>query len=212
MLCGRRSTTGYRPLRGPPEGCSGRLAARRRPAAIAHRIHPVHPLAQKRGAPAHGLPPCSALQRLRRCCGLAALCLASITSNAQAAPTALAQLTGETGQAALAEQVLAAVNQYRAQQALVAWLPDDALAAIAREHSRLMAQRTELGHDGFDGRFQQARSKLCVETLAAGFSDAVALVRAWRLSPTHHANLLEPRARRAGVAAVDGYVTLLACD
>ncbi len=92
------------------------------------------------------------------------------------------------------------------------WRPDNALAAIARDHSRLMAQRARLGHDGFDGRFRQTRSTLCVETLAAGFSDAAALVGAWHQSSTHHANLLEPRARRAGVASVDGYVTLLACD
>lgn len=129
-----------------------------------------------------------------------------------ATPAAAAAPSRDAGQAALAEQVLAAVNQTRAQQALAAWRPDDALAAIASDHSHLMAQRTQLGHDGFEGRFRQVRSKLCVETLAAGFSDAEALVGAWRQSPTHLANLLEPRARRAGVASVDGYVTLLACD
>ena len=78
-----------------------------------------------------------------------------------------------------------------------------------RSHSCLMAQPTRLGHDGFEGRFQQAGSKPCRETLVAGFRDAAALVGAWRQSPTHHANLLEPRARQAGV---DGYVTLPACD
>jgi uncharacterized protein YkwD len=108
--------------------------------------------------------------------------------------------------------VLIAVNQYRAQQGLAAWRPDEALAATALDHSRLMAQRTRLGHDGFDSRLRQARSRLCVETLAAGYSDAAAILDAWRLSPAHHAQLLEPRARRAGVASVDGYVTLLACD
>ncbi len=140
------------------------------------------------------------------------MCLATL---AAAAPGALAAPTGDTGDIGdrlFAGQVLAAVNQYRAQQALAAWPSDAALAAIALDHSHLMAGRARLGHDGFDGRFQQARSRRCVETLAAGFNDAAALVGAWRQSPSHHDKLLEPQARRAGVASVDGYVTLLACD
>ena len=137
------------------------------------------------------------------------MCLASTVA---AAPGAPAAPNGDTGEAAFAGQVLAAVNQYRTQQALAAWPPDEALATIALDHSRLMARRTRLGHDGFDRRFQQARSRQCVETLAAGFRDAEALVAAWRQSPSHHDKLLEPQARRAGVASVAGYVTLLACD
>ncbi len=50
-----------------------------------------------------------------------------------------------------------------------------------------------------------------METLAAGFSDAQALVAAWRPSPSHHDKPLEPLARRADVASLAGYVTLLAC-
>jgi hypothetical protein len=38
------------------------------------------------------------------------------------------------------------------------------------------------------------------------------VVTAWRQSLAHDGNLLEPKAHRAGVASVDGYVTLLACD
>ena len=108
--------------------------------------------------------------------------------------------------------MLVAVNHYRGQRALAAWQPDEALVELALNHSRLMAGRSRPGHDGFDSRFQQARSRLCVETLAAGFNSADALVTGWRQSPTHDANLLEPKAHRAGVASVDGYVTLLACD
>ena len=103
---------------------------------------------------------------------------------------------GATGQTAFANQMLAAVNQYRVQQALTEWPLDETLVPIALDHSRLMAQRARLGHDGFDGRFQRARSQLCVETLATGFSRAEALVVAWRQLPTHHANLREPKVRR----------------
>ena len=136
----------------------------------------------------------------------AALCLGSMAAQAPAA------VGGDAAQAVFAEQVLAAVNHYRSQQALAHWQPADALDDIALDHSRLMAERGKLGHDGFSSRFDRARSGLCVETLAAGFSHADALVAGWRQSTQHHANLLEPRARRAGIASVNGYVTLIACD
>ena len=146
-----------------------------------------------------------------RCC-VAAMCLAATVAAAAYAPAAPNGDTGDASEAVFSGQVLAAVNQYRAQQALAAWPSDDGLLTIALDHSRLMARRTRLGHDGFDRRVQQARSRQCVETLAAGFRDAEALVAAWRQSPSHHDKLLEPQARRAGVASVAGYVTLLACD
>ena len=173
-----------------------------------HKIDPVLRPVQNRRAPPRQSAHRSALRWLCRRGCMAAIGLAT----AAAAVTAPAVSTADAGQAAFADQVLTAVNQYRAQQALAAWPPDDALAVIALDHSRLMAQRARLGHDGFDARFKQARSRLCVETLAAGFSHAEALVAAWHQSPSHHSNLLEPKARRAGVASVDGYVTLLACD
>ena len=176
-----------------------------------HKIDPVLRPVQNRGAPPRQSARRSALRWLCRRGCMVAMGLATAAA-AVTAPAAAAVSTADAGQAAFADQVLAAVNHYRAQQALAAWPPDEALVEIALKHSRLMAGRSRLGHDGFDGRFQQARSRLCVETLAAGFNSADALVMGWRQSPTHHANLLEPKARRAGVASVDGYVTLLACD
>ena len=171
--------------------------------------------AQTRGAPA-GWPPCLPARRSPTGRGsasrAAALCGALIATAALTAPAAPAAPIAPGSQAAFADQVLVAVNHYRGQRALAAWQPDEALVELALNHSRLMAGRSRPGHDGFDSRFQQARSRLCVETLAAGFHSADALVTGWRQSPTHDANLLEPKAHRAGVASVDGYVTLLACD
>ena len=184
--------------------CDGSPAARRRA-----RIGPVNRPAQIPDPDPCQPPRARPLQWLSRRCCVAAMCLASTVA---AAPGAPAAPNGDAGEAVFAGQVLGAVNQYRAQQALAAWPSDEALVTIALDHSRLMARRTRLGHDGFDRRFQQARSRQCVETLAAGFRDAEALVAAWRQSPSHHDKLLEPQARRAGVASVDGYVTLLACD
>ena len=184
---------------------------RQRPIA-GHRIGPVNRPAQNPDPYPCQPPWARPLRWLAGRCCVAAMCLASTVAAAPGAPAAPNGDTGEASEAVFAGQVLAAVNQYRAQQALAAWPSDDGLLTIALDHSRLMARRTRLGHDGFDRRFQQARSRQCVETLAAGFRDAEALVAAWRQSPSHHDKLLEPQARRAGVASVDGYVTLLACD
>ena len=177
-----------------------------------YRIGPVNRPALNPDAdpcqPPRAWPP----QWLSGRCRVAAMCLASTMAAAPGAPAAPNGDAGVASEAVFAGQVLAAVNRFRAQQALAAWPSDDGLLTIALDHSRLMARRTQLGHDGFDRRFQQARSRQCVETLAAGFRDAEALVAAWRQSPSHHDKLLEPRARRAGVASVDGYVTLLACE
>ncbi len=111
-----------------------------------------------------------------------------------------------------AELVLDRVNQYRARHALDPLRRDAALDWIASDHSRRMAQRGRVGHDGFAGRFEQARRASCVENLAADFDHADALVAGWRASPAHHANLLAPQVRWAGIASVAGYVTLLACE
>ena len=113
------------------------------------------------------------------------------------ATTALAAPIGATGQTAFANQMLAAVNQYRVQQALTEWPLDETLVAITLDHSRLIAQHARLGDDGFDGRFQRVRSQLCVETLATGFSRAQALVVAWR-------QLTHPPCQLAGAQGPSG--------
>ena len=112
----------------------------------------------------------------------------------------------------LAWQVLDIVNRHRASQALPAWAPDADLALIATEHSRRMALRRQIGHDGFEARFTQARRHLCVENLAAGFDRAEPLLAAWLASPSHRDNLLALRPQRVGLGQVAGYITLLACD
>lgn len=114
--------------------------------------------------------------------------------------------------ALLVPQVLAQVNQYRVQLGLAPWLADAALTDIALDHSRLMAQRGQLGHDGFELRFARARRMACVENLAAGFAQASAVLAGWQASPPHHANLLQPSVRLAGIAEVGGYITLLVCE
>ena len=111
----------------------------------------------------------------------------------------------------LADQVLAEVNRYRAGQGLGLLQPDARLQAIAAEHSTALARQGRLSHGGFQQRFDRSGAQLCVENLAAGMLDAVAVVAAWRASPEHHRNLLEPGVHAVGLGQAGPVVSLLAC-
>lgn len=109
------------------------------------------------------------------------------------------------------QDLLRAVNDYRAAQGLARWREDPGLAAIARAHSRRMAREGRLSHEGFQQRALRAGSTLCVENLVAGHAAPEQAVALWRRSPAHHANLLDDRAAWAGVGAAGRFATLLAC-
>ncbi len=117
----------------------------------------------------------------------------------------------EASDAVREADLLRAVNDYRAAQGLERWQADPALAAIARAHSLRMAREGRLSHEGFRQRALRSGSSLCVENLAAGHLAPEQAVALWRRSPSHHANLLEPGARWAGVGVAGRYATLLAC-
>jgi uncharacterized protein YkwD len=114
--------------------------------------------------------------------------------------------------AALADQVVDAVNRYRASQQLQPLRPSADLAALAATHSAQLARLQRLTHAGFEQRFARARRQTCVENLAAGFTRAEPMIAGWRISPDHHRNLLDARVEEVGVASVAGHVTWLACS
>lgn len=107
--------------------------------------------------------------------------------------------------------LLRAVNDYRAARGLPRWVPDAGLASIARAHSADMLQRQTLSHEGFTARARRTGSHLCVENLVGGAASAEVAVAAWRKSPDHHANLLDPQVKWAGIGVAGPYATLLAC-
>ena len=111
----------------------------------------------------------------------------------------------------LAAAVLAEVNLYRTSKGLSTLAADPRLQAIAQAHSQAMAQQGRLSHGGFQQRFDRSGARLCVENLAAGTLQPARVVAAWRRSPEHHRNLLEPRVQVAGVAATGSVVSLMAC-
>jgi len=81
------------------------------------------------------------------------------------------------------------------------------LTAAASVHSLDMAERGSLGHRGWDGSASGERMtragfdwQASGENVAAGQSDADAVVAAWLTSPGHCATLMEPRFTETGIA------------
>ena len=103
------------------------------------------------------------------------------------------------------------INAHRAQHGLHPLSPVPLLAGLAREHSALMARQHRLSHDGFQQRFANARSPTCVENVGVDPGTPEAEFEAWRNSPTHAHNLLDPGIARMGIAIEAGYVTFFAC-
>ena len=109
-------------------------------------------------------------------------------------------------------RALHAINQVRLQQGQRELQWASSLQSIALGHSQDMARGRQLTHAGFQARFDRTTSLLCVENVAAGTTSPSTLVAAWSRAPVHRRNLHEPRVRTAGIAEVQGYVTLFACE
>lgn len=120
--------------------------------------------------------------------------------------------------AALSQQVLKLTNEarsrgYRCGSALFAPSKplqlNDKLRKAALEHSRDMAGRSLLSHDGQDGtrpagRAERAgyRWKAVGENVAAGPATAEELMRGWLASPHHCSNIMDSRFTEMAVAFV----------
>ena len=142
-----------------------------------------------------------------RACGLCCLvALAAAVARAQATEA------GADLQSTYAEQLLVVVNDYRDGLGLSPLRPAPALQRIATPHSLAMAAAQRASHGSFKERFERAGSEICVENIAAGAARPEQLLAAWRRSPEHDRNLLEPRVRWVGIATVQGYTTLFACS
>jgi len=128
------------------------------------------------------------------------------------APSAVAETLTAASPSPAVHRLLLVINQYRRQNGLVPLEPAPELELLALQHSNAMATLRRASHAGFTSRFERADSDLCVENVAAGFATAEAAVAGWRVSPPHDRNLLEPRLRRVGIASVDRYITVFACD
>jgi len=114
---------------------------------------------------------------------------------------------------AFAARVFDRINEVRLAQGLEPLVRDPHLEALALEHSMAMVERGRPSHDGFQDRFARVpASKLCVENVAAGYTQPRPLVDAWQAAPAHRQNLFEPRVRWLGVGSAGRYVTMFACS
>lgn len=107
-------------------------------------------------------------------------------------------------------EVVALVNDARAQYGLHPLVTNAALTSAARKHSQDMADNDFFSHVGSDGsgfvtRLQrEGYVNLCAggENIAAGQTLPEAVVSAWMNSPGHRANILNAKFRDIGV----GYI------
>jgi hypothetical protein len=104
--------------------------------------------------------------------------------------------------------LLDAANRERVAQGLPLLRWDEALAAAARNHALLMAQRNTLSHQFAGeaalqdrGRLAGARFTEIAENVAEGPSAEV-IHAGWMHSPPHRANLLDPELTAVGIAVV----------
>jgi uncharacterized protein YkwD len=104
----------------------------------------------------------------------------------------------EVSHASLETIVFQKVNAVRQQQGLPVLKYNDDLAALALAHTKEMAAKGKLNHDGFSGRFSAARERIqglsaLGENVAMNFpqDDVVSdTVKNWMASPIHRANIL----------------------
>jgi uncharacterized protein YkwD len=117
--------------------------------------------------------------------------------------------------AALAIQVLGAVNDIRAQHGLVPLKLAPGLSAAALSHAQEMAQDGYFSHDSADGsafwkRVQRYYGSNGFGLWSVGENllwsapdvDAAGAVKMWMESPEHRANMLTARWREIGLATV----------
>ena len=109
-----------------------------------------------------------------------------------------------------ADRLGESVNRYRAERGARALILAEPLSALAREHAARMARDGRLSHDGFQQRLARAGAPHCVENVAASGTPQ-ATFDAWRDSPTHAHNLLDPTVSRMGIAVDGPYVVFFAC-
>jgi uncharacterized protein YkwD len=103
------------------------------------------------------------------------------------------------------------IDDYRAQHRLQPLAMDARLSELAQAHAMHMAREDRMSHDGFQQRLVAARAPRCVENVGENLRTPQAAFGAWRDSPVHDHNLLDPAITRMGVAIEAGYVAFFAC-
>ncbi|MDA3647134.1 CAP domain-containing protein [Saccharopolyspora indica] len=111
------------------------------------------------------------------------------------------------------DQVVALVNQARAEAGCKAVKVDSRLTKAAAEHSADMASRSYLDHTNPDGETFSQRIKEAghpspgAENIAQGYSSAAEAMDGWLKSEGHKANIVNCSMKTIGVAVNGDYWT-----
>jgi uncharacterized protein YkwD len=105
--------------------------------------------------------------------------------------------------------VLNGINREREKKNLPALVYDERLTAAAEAHSADMAKGNFFGHQGSDGSdagervsAQGYRWSFYAENVACGQPNATAVLKSWMESKAHRDNILDAKAKHAGVSLV----------
>ena len=124
--------------------------------------------------------------------------------------TMVPSFSSATVEAGSQNQVLSAVNAIRANHRLPALRWHPSLQKAAREQAALMAKAGKMSHrvrrgQGFGARMKRiGYGGLAAENIARGQPSLARVLRGWMNSPGHRRNMLHPRMRFLGLAAVEG--------
>ncbi len=126
-------------------------------------------------------------------------------------PAPPAPAGGAASPSAPAAAVLVIVNRERAKAGCRPLVVHRLLAAAATAHSKDMATKRYFSHTGRDGRspfdrIKQAgyEGRMMGENIAAGQTDAAAVMQAWMNSEGHRANILNCGYKEIGIGYVAG--------
>lgn len=97
------------------------------------------------------------------------------------------------------------ISQYRANGGLAPLALDERLQEFAQEQAKEMARRGSTLGDArasLKARLSErgARPDFAAENVSAGYDTLAEAFSGWRQSPPHNARMLEPKARRMGLA------------
>ena len=107
---------------------------------------------------------------------------------------------------AMADDYASAISAYRRAHGLSAVKSDSRLSAVALKQARAMASTGTISHSAggnFAARVAPLRKSRAAENIGAGFLSFTEMLKEWKDSTGHRANLLMAGARRVGVASVD---------
>ena len=135
--------------------------------------------------------------------------LTALSIFAGACSDATPQTLSETPPSFNVELAQSLINKHRANHGLRPLAIDTRLMRAAKAHSTDQSQRGRVFHRGSDGSYPKDRArrfgynpKLASENVAAGYNNTVDLIKDWKISNGHNANLLRRGAKHMGMALV----------